>query len=175
MKKDLLLVLLIAALAGAVFFLTGDRGGAAGVPVHRTASPYRPDATDKVLIGYKVESDTSQIPLFEVAIRAPGDCTVRYQIRGRPLVERAYPLSDGQFHDILDRLARVDFFDVEEVPRSKTFADVSTVTVALTIREQQSSVRIDARRRASRDLGPVLEFFDGLRKAATPEPVATGD
>jgi hypothetical protein len=174
LKKDLSVVIVLAALAVAAFFLTAEHGGAA-VARRGPLDPYRPDAKDNVLVRFQVEGGVSQIPLFEVSIRAPGDCGVRYQIRGRPVVERSYPLSDAQFHDILDRLARVEFFEVEDVPRSGYLADLATTTIALTIRDQQNTLRIDARRRPSRDLAPVLEFFEEIRKAATPEPVSTGD
>lgn len=171
MKKDLVLVLVVAALGVTGFVVTADRSPVAARP----HDPYHPGAHDATLLKYKAEGGFGSIVFFEATVRGPGECAVRYQTRGGPVVERKRALSEEDFRDLLERLARVDFFEVEEVPRSGYLADMATVTVALSIGEQRNEVTVDARRRSSRDLSPVTAFFDAIRKAITPEPVSTGD
>ncbi len=171
MKKDLVLILVVAALAVAAFLISGERAA----PAPLKSDPYRPGGKEPVLVTYRTEGGLSPIAFFEIAIRGPGDCTVRYRTHGGPAVERSHAVSDAAFRDLLERLSRVGFLEVEGVPRSAYYADMATTTVALTIGDQQNQVTIDARRRPSRDISPLLDFFDEIRKAATPEPVSTGD
>lgn len=174
MKKDLLIVAAVAALAVTAFLLTAETSAPAAGP-GQGGSPYRPDVKDRINLKYRTEGGLGSIVLFEVTIRGPGECPVLYQGRGGPLTERTHALGEPAFRDLLERLARTDFFAVESVPRSGYHSDMASVTVALSIGDQQNEVVIDGRRRPSRDLSALLEFFDALRTAATPEPVSTGD
>ncbi len=177
MKKDLAIVGVVAALAVAAFLLSSDTTPAApgGGPNGGARNPYRPDGAETLLVKYRAEGGLGSIALFEVEIRGPGECPVRWQARRGPLSERSHQLPDAGFRDLMERLARADFFQVESVPRSGYHSDMATVTIALTVGDRHNEVVIDGRRRPSRDLAALLEYFDALRRSATPESVATGD
>ena len=172
MKRDLLVVLADAVLAAAVFFLT--RETPAGGPTGR--DPYRPASGEEVHVRYVSVGGFGPGAGCEIDVRGPGDCSVRWRSGGgRPAVVRRHPLSDQGYNELLQRLARADFFEVDELPSSSVAADTPKVTLALSIGARSHEVLLDGRRRPSKELGPVLEFFDAIRKAATPEPVAAGD
>lgn len=170
-KKDLLVLAAVAALAVLATLLA--RPGAP--PPARKADPYRPAGGEAVLVRYRAEGGLSPFSLVEIEVRSAEDGLVRYKAHGGPVVEKRHALGEAKYADLLDRLARVDFFTVDEVPRSGYVADMPAVTVALTIGDRKNEVTMDGRRRTSRDLGPVFDVFSEIRKAVTPEPVSSGD
>jgi hypothetical protein len=170
-KKDVPLIGALLALAVAAALLARP-----GAPAkERKHDPYKPAPGEPLLVRYRAEGGLSPFSLVEVEVRSAADCVVRYVAHGGPRVEKRHALTEAQFADLLERLARVDFFTVDEVPRNGYIADLPSVSLALTIGEKENEVTTDGRRRASRDLAPVFAVFSAIRKAATPEPVSSGD
>jgi hypothetical protein len=169
-KKDLLLLAAVAALAAAAFAALR-----ASDPEPPREDPYRPRPKTPVAIDFRSVGGFRGLERVEVEIRGPDDCLVRYRPRGGPAAERRHELSSERFEDLLARLARANFFEIDEVPRAGYVADMPSVTVAFRAGERSNEVTIDGRRRASGDLGAILRFFDEIVRAETPAPVSTGD
>jgi hypothetical protein len=166
-------VIVVAALAAAVLFVTREPEKAAS---SGAADPYRPAAGEAVLVRYEASGGPGTIERCEIEARGPGECLVRYRAAGaRAPSERAHPLSEAGWEELLRRLARADFFEADEAPRAALHADQPRITLALSIGPRSHEVTLDGRRRATRDLAPVLDWFDAVRKASTPEPVSAGD
>jgi hypothetical protein len=171
-KKDLLVVLVVALLGLTAFLVSSEPAPAAPQVAQ---DPYAYGDGKAVEVRYKAEGGLSPVSMFEATVRGPGQVSVRYEVRGRRVVARTHPISETEFRNLMAALARVDFLEVESVPRSNYLADMPSTTLAAKIGEAGNSVTIDGRRRASRDLGPVLTFFEGVRRTVTPEGVGSGD
>lgn len=173
LKKDIVVIAAVGALALAAFFVS-RRGADAPAP---SAGPYRPAAEVPIRVHYRAAGGLSPLAEVEVDVRGPGadDCVVRWRAHGGPAIEKRLALGDRRLGDLLARLGRADFFEVDEVPRSGYIADLPATALAYTVGDRTHEVVVDGRRRASRDLRPVYEFFEEIRKQVTPEPVSSGD
>ncbi len=173
-RKDLALVGAVAALAAAAFAVvrSGD------MPPPAAADPYRPAPGAPVRIEYRAEGGLRALERAEVTVTGPGEgeCTVRWRRRGAPEAEVARrALGEAAFGDLLALFARADFFEVDPVPRAGYVADMPSIAVALAVGDRAHEVTVNGRYYASRDLGPILRFFEQLVRSETPAGVSTGD
>ncbi len=184
MKKELVALAALAVLTlAAVLLANPTLPTDAKEPVEAEVAafgPYEP-GTRPVVLRYRHEGAFSTLELIEIECRRAADgriaCDVLYKTRGGATnpVKKAYGLGPSEFTNALKLFERIDFYEVEAAPRSHYVADLGKTIVALSVGDRSHEVTIDGRHRASRDLGPILAFFDGLRRAATPEAVASGD
>ncbi len=177
MKRQLVALVAIVVLAVAAVLLGRSPGAPerqAGAPANGAIGRYDPDQRPREVV-YREEGGFGPFERLEIAIGDEPVAVVRYKLHGAREVERRQPLTREQVVELFARFEKVDFFRVEESPRGRYIADHPAVTLSLRTGASTHQVRSTGKLRPTHDIQELLAFFGDVKKAVTPEPIATGD